>query len=85
MENNETMDAQISELATDIKYIQRDITEIKEALKLQQVQYVLKSEFNQYRQEVAEKFAPLTKIVYGAISVILIEVLTAILYLVIKK
>ena len=66
--------ASTSAMATDIKYIQRDIGEIKLNIKELSERYVTKDEFE-----------PVKKIVYGLISVLGLATIAALLRLVILQ
>lgn len=71
-------------IQSDIEYIKRDVSEIKDSFRELKAEYVLRTEFNTYRQEVADKLEPLKKIVYGAVSLILTAVASGLLFLIIK-
>jgi ABC-type phosphate transport system permease subunit len=58
---------------TDIKYIRRDLDEIKDLMKEQRETYVTKDEFR-----------PVKTLVYGVVSLILVGVMSALIALVIK-
>jgi len=68
---NESQDTQIAVMATDIKYLIREVGEIKKKL---EADYVTRQEFE-----------PIKKFVYGLITIVLVGVIGAILTLVIKK
>ena len=61
----------LSSLKTDIDYIKRDVTDIKETLK---TNYVTRDEFT-----------PVKSIVYGMVGIILIAVFGALIALVVKQ
>jgi hypothetical protein len=68
---DERSDTALALVAQDVKYIQRDVMEIKS--KLDQ-DYVSRAEFE-----------PIKKIIYGLISLILVAVVGAVISLVVRK
>lgn len=65
------MDGEKTDIKTSIRYIERDIADIKDWLK------------NGYVRK--EEFEPVKRVVYGLVTVILVAVVTAIIYLVIQR
>lgn len=73
-QNQINLTNELSEMKVDIKYIQRDLGEIKQALKENNDKFVTQDEFE-----------PIKKIVYGLVGLILTGVVGALLTLIIRQ
>jgi hypothetical protein len=73
-QNQINLTNELSEMKVDIKYIQRDLGEIKTSLKENNDKFVTQDEFE-----------PIRKIVYGLVGLILTGVVGALLTLIIRQ
>lgn len=74
--------ARISIIETMVGYVQGDVQEMKGDVK--EMKKAFENEMVTQKQLEAE-LGPLRRLVYGSVSVVLVEVLTAIMYLVIRR